>query len=258
MLIFDTNHQYVEGNINEKNGKKKIKNIVLAGLIIANLFTFSGCANNVPCDISGDHAHYYVNDEYFGRYIVSEKSSISGLNRTDNYIPVSKEDAELLEFINKKGLFRIDYNQQAISNITDSHQDFIEYRYSYYYLMPIPVVYGTEIRFNNMPMIGYSWTTDTSKNLTGEERVCHYAYYGYKIIRNEKGTYELVKSDYVDNLSELPDGYDYIKEKFYDVVNLRDKNEILDYEDGPEDDKEIIGEEEYNQSQGKTKSKKAI
>ena len=257
MLIFDTNHQYVEGNINEKNGKKKIKNIVLAGLIIANLFTFSGCANNVPCDISGDHAHYYVNDEYFGRYIVSEKSSVSGLNRTDNYIPVSKEDAELLEFINKKGLFRIDENQQAISKITDSHQDFIEYRYSYFYLMPIPIVHHTGkttyTTFNYIPMKGYSWTTDTSRNLTGEERVCHYVYYGYKVIRNEKGTYELVKSDPVDDLSELPDGYDYIKEKFYDVVNLHDKNDILDYEDGPEEDKKIISEEEYSQSQGKTR-----
>ena len=257
MLIFDTNHQYVEGNINEKNGKKKIKNIVIAGLIIANLFTFSGCAKNVPCDISGNHAHYYVNDEYFGRYIVSEKSSVSGLNRSDNYIPVSKEDAELLEFINKKGLFRIDENQQAISNTTDSHQDFIEYRYRYLYLMPIPIVHHTGkttyTTFNYIPRTGYSWTTDTSRNLTGEERVCHYVYYGYKVIRNEKGTYELVKSDSVDDLSELPDGYDYIKEKFYDVVNLHDKNDILDYEDGPEEDKKIISEEEYNQSHGKTR-----
>lgn len=257
MLSFDTNHQYVEGNINEKNGKKKIKNIVIAGLIIANLFTFSGCSKNVPCDISGDHAHYYVNDDDFGRYIVSEKSSVSGLNRSDDYTPVNKEEAKLLKFINKNGLFRIDENQQAIRNITDSHQDFVEYRYKYYYLMPIPVFHrignSTYITYNYIPMIAHSWTTDTSQSLTGEERVCHYVYYGYKVIRNEKGSYELVKSDPVDDLSELPDGYDYIKEAFYDVVNLYDKNEILDYEDGPKEDKEIISEEEYSQSQGKPK-----
>lgn len=73
MLNFDTNHQYVEGNINEKNGKKKKKNIIIAGLIISNLFTFSGCEKNVPCNINENHAHYYVNDDGFGRYIVSEK-----------------------------------------------------------------------------------------------------------------------------------------------------------------------------------------
>lgn len=257
MLNFDTNHQYVEGNINDKNGKKIIKKIIIAGLIISNLFTFSGCAKNVPCDVNGEHAHYYVSDEYLGRYIVSEKSSVSGLNRSDNYISVNKEEAELLEFINKNGLFRIDENQQVISNTIDRQQDFVEYRYRYFYMMSIPVVQKigktTYTTYNYIPMTAYSWTTDTSKNLTGEERVCHYVYYGYKIIRNEKGTYELVKSAPVDDLSELPDGYDYIKEKFYDVVNLYDKNEILDYEDGPEEDKEIISEEEYSHSQGKTR-----
>ena len=255
MLNFDTNHQYVKGNINKKNGKKIFKKFVLAGLIVAKLFTFSGCSKNVSCDISEHHAHYYVNDEDFGRYIVSEKSSVSGLNRSDSYISVTKEDAELLNFINENGLFRIYENQQAISNITDSHQDFVEYRYCYYYNLPIYYYdYLTGLpKLLLMPMKGYSWTTDTSKELTGEERKCHYMYYGYKITRNGTGNYELVKSEPVDDLSELPDGYDYIEEKFYVVVDPNDKSKILDYEDSSEEDKEIISEEDYNQSQGKTK-----
>ena len=248
MLNFDTNHQYVKGNINEIQGKKKLKNVLIAGLIIANILTFSGCTKNVTCDISGEHAHYYVNDEYLGRYIVSEKSSVSGLNRTDNYIRINKEEADLLEFINKKGLFRIDENQYAIKNIVSNHQDHTEYRYKYFNIVPIPIVHSTGkityITYNYIPMPHYSWTTDTSKNLTGEERICHYVYYGYKVIKNEKGSYEIIKSNPVDDLFELPEGYIYIKKDFYDVVNLYDKNEILDYEDGQEKDKKIISEEE--------------
>lgn len=56
-----------------------------------------------------------------------------------------------------------------------------------------------------------------------------------------------------DITSKSIHGYNYIKGKFYDIVNLYDKNEIFDYEDGPKEGKKIISEEEYSQSQVKTK-----
>lgn len=257
MLNFSDNHSYIEGNINERKGKKKFKKIIISGLIFSNLLTFSGCAKNVPCDISDIHAHYYVNDDYIGRYIVSEKSSVSGLNRTDNYISVTQEDVDLLKFINKNDLFKISENENAIENITANHEDYKEYRYRYHYLMPQPTyIYNgknMQIIYTYIPMTGHSWTTNTTKDLTGEERICHYVYYGYKVVKNEKGIYEMIKSGPVDDLSQLTEGYDYIKGNFYDVVNLYDKNQILDYEDGPDDEKEIISEEEYNMEQGKSK-----
>lgn len=258
MLKFDSNHNYVEGNLNEKKGKKILKNIIIGGLIITNLLSFSGCTKSVPCDIQDSHAHYYVSDEYIGRYVVSEKSSVSGLNRLDNYIYVNEEEKSLLEFINKKDLFKIDENRNAIDNITNNQIDYKEYRYSYYYLLPIPRTHTSGkhhyITYNYMPTIGHSWTSNPNRdNLTGEERICHYVYYGYKITKNDKGNYELEKSEPVDSISELPEGYDYIKEKFYDVVDLYNKDEILDYEDGPEGEKEIISEDEYNQSQSQSR-----
>lgn len=249
MLNFDVTHKSINENINIRKGKK-VKGIIVAGLIASNVLTFSGCAKTVPCDISGNHAHYYVNDDYLGRYIVSEKSKVSGLTRTDAYIPVTQEDEELLKFLNKKGLYRIDDNKTILDDIAASQNDYLEYRYSYYYLMPIPITHTngkqTYTTFTYVPMTGYSWTTDQSKNLTGQERLCHYVYYGYKVVKNEKGIYEIIQSDPVDNLEDLPEGYDYVKEKFYDVVNYYDRNQILDYEDGPEEDKKAISEEEYN------------
>lgn len=258
MLKFDTNHTLIEGDLNKKKGNKILKNIIIGGLIITNLLSFSGCSKNVPCDVQGNHAHYYVNDDYIGRYINSEKSFMSGLNRLDNYIYINEEEERLLKFINKKDLFRIDDNKNAIDSITENHRDYKEYRYSYYYLMPYPITRtdgkNTYITYSYIPMIGYSWTNNPNRgNLTGEERVCHHVYYGYKVTKNAKGVYELEKSKPVDSIEELPEEYIYIKEKFYDIVNLYNKDEILDYEDGPEEEKEIISEEEYNQSLSKTR-----
>ena len=51
-----------------------------------------------------------------------------------------------------------------------------------------------------------------------------------------------------DITSKSIHGYNYIKGKFYDIVNLYDKNEIFDYEDGPKEGKKIISEEEHSQS----------
>ena len=46
----------------------------------------------MPCDVEESHAHYYVNDDNIGRYVVSEKSFIWGLNRLDDYILVNEEE----------------------------------------------------------------------------------------------------------------------------------------------------------------------
>lgn len=258
MLQFDNNHISIEGNLNAKKGKRILKNSIIAGLIVLNLIMFSGCSKTIPCDVKESHAHYYVNEDYLGRYIFSEKSTVSGMDRSNNYIAVNQNDIELLKFINKKDLFRIDQNKKSIKEITSKHSDYKEYRYKYFYMMPMPRTHyngkTTSITYYYIPMTGYSWTSNPNESrLTGEERICHYVYYGYKIIRNEKGKYEIEKSEPVDSLDLLPEGYDYIKEKFYDVVNLKDRDQVLDFEDGPEDGKNIITEEEYNQSEGKTR-----
>ena len=42
--------------------------------------------------------------------------------------------------------------------------------------------------------MGYSWTSYPNRgNLTGEERMCHYVYYGYKVLKNAEGKYFLMK-----------------------------------------------------------------
>ena len=254
MLNFDNNHLSIDGDIDIKKGKSIFRKLAIYGLTVANLLTFSGCEKTMPCDIDTLHAHYYVSDDDLGRYIVSEKNSVSGLKRTDKYVPISDKDKKLLDFENKNGLFKISDNQEVINNITNNQKDCTEYRYRYYYLLPQTIVGPNgQLTVLLIPHVGHSWTTDTNKFLTGETRQCHHVYYGYKVIENEKGDFEVIRSEAVDSISDLPEGYDYVKQDFYAVVNAYNKKESFEYEDGPEEGKEIITEEEYVQSQGKSR-----
>ena len=247
MLNFDSTHKSVDGNVNKIDGKKLFKRIVAIGLIIANLTTFCACAKTVPCDIEEDHAHFYVTQEDVGRYIMSEKEYVKGLERPDNYIEVNEEDIDLLEYMNKHDLFKIEDNRDTIEDIEKQDEDYTEYRYKYIYMQPIPVVHSTGkssfVTYYYVPMPRYSWTTDTSRNLTGETRTCHHMYYGYKVTQDANGKYHMEKSELVDDLMELPSEYEYVGKNFTTIINLENK-EALDYEDGKEDD---IGDKEVEQ-----------
>ena len=243
MVNFDSSHKSVDENIKKKKGKSLTKRILATGLIIVNLITFAGCAKTMPCDIEGDHAHLYIDpDTKIERYIESEKSYVDGMDRTDEYIVINQEQSDLLKFMNKKDLFRIDENKEALQNIESQNQDYLEYRYKYIYMQPVPIVHSngkfTFVTYNYIPITKYSWTTDQSRNLTGETRVCHYTYYGYKVYQDENGKYKMEKSDLYESISDIPDEYEYVGNKYTAVVN-GDTYEVLDYEDL--DDYEDVG-----------------
>lgn len=255
MLEFNENHKSINGSL--KNSKKiKVRNIILAGLTVTSLFLFNGCAKTVKCDIPESHAHSYVSAESFDRYVVSEDEYIGVFDRwirTSDYIIVDKEMEDLLQFVNSQGLFKISDNQVKIDGIVSLQSDYVEYRYKY-----------TETKYitigkRRQPIIStkYSWTRNSSREgLTGEERNVHHMYYGYKVVKDENGVYQMIRSPYVDSLSDLPEGYDYIGEEFCVKVNAYDKNVMLDYEDGPQYETDIqsiyeISNELDNDSRGR-------
>ncbi len=257
MLNFDSNHSYIEGNIKEKKGTNNVKKMIATGLIIANLVGFSGCARTVSCDIPGDHAHYYVSQEdSLGRYIKSEKEKVSGLERTDDYVVVSEEEKELLQYLNKKDLYRIEDNKEVIENIIANHEDYVEQEVMYYYLEPYyESYYDGENVVQNVyytPKIEYAWERVTNGKATGRTRDCHYMYQAYKVEKDENNNYHMIESELVDELSQLPEGYDYVKEKFYTIVNAYDKKEVFTHDNNREGN-QIITEEEYNIRKAKEK-----
>lgn len=230
--------------------------IVLASTVM--LTGLTGCGKKAECDVKGDHAHLYTNEQNFVRYIDKEYLSYEGYDRQDDYIRLNKEEAELRKLEDKKGLLRIDENIDAIIDVQEQNHDYIEYRYAYTYLMPIPhythIGKTTTMYFTYIPTTHHSWTTDPEHSrLTGEQRRCHYVYQAYNIVKDEKGKDVLVPSEYVDDIFDLNGEYTYIKEKFCKVIDA-EYGYDLDYEDGVEDDPDLIEEDEVTNENEVTQS----
>jgi hypothetical protein len=232
----------IEINLNNMkllNGKKiKLCSLMLTGLLTA-------CSLDADCDISEYHAHKYYNEDGFVRYLNEEFLNYDGYTRDDEFIYLNEEDKYLNNFIKYKDLLLISDNIDLINNIVLNNKDYIEYRYSY---LVLESDYNSI--YNNYPLTlkkRYSWTKDAShENLTGEERLCHYVYNAYKLEKNDKGKYVVIKSEYSDNIYDLMDEYPYIKTDFYRIIDVKDDS-ILDYEDGPEDEN-INDKNELDQS----------
>lgn len=226
---------------------KKTKYIKLLALIIA-ANTLTGCSEKAECNITEDHAHLYINETGFERYIEDERINYQGYKRQEKYIVIDEKDKKLYKFLKDNKLLRIEDNLDIIDSIKETQNDYYEYRYEYPFMMPIPhTIYNGKtisIYYTYIPTTHHSWTKDVNRgDLTGEIRVCHYVYYGYKIIEKENGTYDVEKSEYVDDIRDIMDEYPYIKAKYFEIVDGETKN-ILDYEDGQE--QELTEEELEN------------
>lgn len=252
-----------------KNLKLNLKKLVaLKGVALVLVLTtattsLAGCSKKSDCSIDTYHAHKYVDDEGYVRYIDKEYISYEGYDWTDEYVELSENEKDLYKFFDKKNLLKIDDNLDVILSQQEKNCDYIEYRYSYTYMMPIPHVMRsgkTSITyFTYIPTTHHSWTTDPNHSrLTGEQRVCHHVYTAYKVEKDENGDYVLIPSSEVDDITIVMDEYPYIKKDYCKVINLED-GEVLDYEDGPdEEEKEqsVEAEEQSYKSENVNEEKK--
>lgn len=236
-----------------KNFKVYAARGILTFMLVSIPTTMTGCGKIVECDVESNHAHLYTNDDGYVKYLKEEHERVQGFDRTDTYIELTKEEENLYDFLQKRGLLSISNNLEALVEEQLVNQDYQEYRYSYPYMIPIPHVVSngktTTTYFTYIPGTGYTWTKDPNHgNLTGEERTVHFVYQAYKVTMDEKGNYQLEASGYVDDLREIMDEYPYMKLDHAKKVNLYN-NEELDYEDGPEEE---LGEE-VSKSEEKSK-----
>lgn len=251
MLNFDDSHKSIEGNIKEKTGHSTLKKIIALGFLAVSLFTFSGCAKTIPCEIEGDHAHYYVNSQNIGRYIISEKSYIGRLNRTDEYIKVNEEEKEFINFLNKKKLFNVEANREGIDNYVATHGRYLEYEYEDEDL-ECHVSYDEDgnADYTYTWVTYYRWTDDANrKDLTGDERLCTQVYFGYKLEKQPNGSIKVVRSPYsyysIDEM--LADGYNHIKDDFHRVVYSYDKDKINEFKAEQAEQQKINSEASYTE-----------
>ena len=206
---------------------REFKSKLLSLMLSLDVILLVGCANKVDCSIEGKHMHEYTNSYGIERYIDSENEYIGGYNslrydRTDSYIELTNENEELYKFISNHNLVSIEDNYDEILAFQNGLYDYLEFQYEYEesHIMPMGkgfmVYYSTE----------HDWTTDREhSDLTGETRIQTHVFYGYNIIRNEKGKYKLQKSGPVQDINLLIQmGYKYISS---DLVTEMVKNDYL-------------------------------
>ena len=261
MLNFDDSHKSIDGNIKEKKGTSLLKRIIAIGMLAVGLFTFSGCAKTIPCDIENEHAHFYVNSENIGRYISSEQSYLgffSRLYRTDNYIEVNADDKAFVKFIDDNRLYSVEANQEAIDKVVYNHQPHLQYQYEDDDLVA-DVSYDEDgnASYSYHWETNYYWTNDPNhKWLTGKERVAVEIYHGYKLEKQDNGTIRVVKSptSYTSMDALVAAGYDYIKDNFHEEIHSDDKNYVQEFK-AQQAEQQANNEATLTEESGKTAGK---
>lgn len=226
MLNFDSNHDTIVRN--KQQDKVSHRKVAIAGVLASVTLWMTGCAETIDCNIAELHAHKFESSSSFDTYSSSEKEYLFTLGgdffyRTDEYVLIDEEEKELLEFEKKYGLFRISDNKDVIDELISYQDDFILYEYEY--------TQKRQVRVGKVTTFWYETETDLTndpnrENLTGNTKIGHYVYWGYKIVRNEKGKLKVVVSEYVNSLDELPPEYIYVEKTFYKVVDLESFKDI--------------------------------
>ena len=182
-------------------------NLIRVGLICGTLlFSTTGCGSKtVDCEIEGKHVHLYVSESnLLSRYIESERERIKGLNRTDEYLPLTEELAQASE----NGLYPVEENLDYITTKIDSYSPKRE-AYVYDYIYGSYYGYGfSSGKYEYGLQYGYHWDHEWQEiplNEYTEDQVrdITYQYQFYKIDK------EGVSSKLFDSLEEVPDEYRY-------------------------------------------------
>ncbi len=226
-----------------------LRGVALALVTTTMIGCLAGCGKKAECSVEGCHAHLYTNDKGYVRYIDKEYLEYEGFSRSDEYIAFAEEEKDFYKYLDKRNLTKIEDNLDVIKAQQEKNQDYLEYRYSYIFLQPIP--HQTKIGktwhtyYTYIPLTRYSWTSDPNHSrLTGDQRLCHYVYTAYRIEKDENGKYVLIPSDSVDDITTVMDEYPYIIcGKYSKVVDIYGVD--VDYEDGPS---ELSPEEQEKQN----------
>lgn len=185
--------------------KKIYKEILTLGMIP---FLLSGC-KSTDCGIIDTHVHKYVGKTNKGtieNYYLSERDNLYE-NHADifevdsNYVHYHKDPEiilitadEIAFYKIKDQLFRGKENWDYLYNLMASKHDYIEYEYRYR---------------DSDGDSHHSWTDDPSDSrLTGDVRVYHFRYFGYKI-EKINGRYQKKRSPLVDDIRDIINEYPY-------------------------------------------------
>ena len=240
MIKFDNTHKSIDGNIDKRKGKQTFKKLVAIGMAIYGLVLFSGCTKNNDCKIDRLHAHRYVDkNTNLSRYIISEKRSESWMGKRDEYVLIDENDKETvkkLDFANRKELYKINENLDAIQEMIKDNKYHYEYEYKYYPEVPVTkYVYidgsshiVTYYEKSKTPV--YEWTTDSNHSgLTGKMKLVYPAYQGIKIVSDGNGGYKEESSPVYYDFDSIPEEYEYVRSGICRFMAMYDQKDIAEY-----------------------------
>ena len=194
---------------------RKIYRSIIALLTIP--FILTGCSDREKCDIDGLHVHKYVGtsnrgtvtnyynseDKYIGYHYEDGSYKAFHYERTDEYIPITKEDESFYKTMYEQALFNGKDNWDYLFNIMKAKKDYLEYEYEY----------------SNEDGTFYDWHRDKNHYWnTGKVRVNHYRFCGHRLTyKNGKWVNE--RSPFVDDIRDIIDEYPYFELDCYKVVH---------------------------------------
>ncbi len=231
---------------------KAIKIGLLMALGLASVSLFPSCVKTVDCPEQAPHAHLYVDEQTgLSRYVVSEREYVRSkgqkLVRTEQKVHISEDEKEIMEYMNKNGLFAIGENKEELNNIMQA-DDYLEYEFGYYHEEMQPTmmyVYNSGTKsYDLVPgavsvtVHDYAWTADkditmyngSKIDLTGNKRLVHNVYNGYKLVRDKNDRLRMEKGDTYDSLAEIP-ADNFIKiDDYTSEIRISDLQAIMDFE----------------------------
>ena len=214
--------------------KKETKQFIAGLLGAATVFTTSACAREVECSIDKTHSHTYTTEEGYTRQIKSELEYIGDFYRKDDYKYITETETKELGKTYRYNLIRIDDNLDRLLELEESIYDYRQYEYSYRKRKEIKD--GDKTTYTYTTYYAYTNDKDT-EDLTGNERIVTHKFIGYKIIKNDQGEFDVIKSEPMNSIEELVDaGYEYVRYHKLYISYDRETNEFIGYEDemGPD------------------------
>lgn len=208
--------------------------------ILACPFFLSGCMD-ADCKIPDYHVHKYIgkirrgykcydenhtiinyfNSEYltpgYEKWVEEERDwpmhypTTIEYNWQEETIKITKDELEFYKV--KDELFRGDENWDYLFSVMQRCTDYLHFRYKY----------------TDGDSDYYDWTTDKNHSgNTGEVRVRHFKFYGYRIVKKD-GKYVREQSPLVDDIRDIIDEYPFFSQECYKTVYKEykfNKNEV--------------------------------
>ena len=161
------------------------------------------------------------------------------MTRRNEYIIVDDEQKERLKFIsesdinNSGTILKISENPDYVEYFSNKYNDVLEYKCESYVIHPKgtypanPLNKYTQTRDKFLEY--YTENPNELVDTTGERRLTYYTYYGYNLVQNEDGEYELVRSIDYDSFDEVLDSCEYMATNSYNKHQTNDEEFINSY-----------------------------